>query len=134
MKTAENQKQPIAVTHFQHDFGVTNKMDQELQHLLILRTEGEAPEIVRGAERGPGLEQWRKLAALFDPLAAWESLYDSRQILSPPKAAQSDDLAHTIQAGKLWNNAIENALETSCLKTCDWLFFSLCAPQTWKKS
>ena len=76
-------------------------MDQELQHFLISRTEGEAPEIVRGAERGPGLEQWRKLVALFDPLAAGGSLYDSRQIFSPPKAAQIDDLAHTIQASEI---------------------------------
>ena len=101
MKTAENQKQPIAVTHLQHEFDVTNEMDQELQLFLISRTEGEAPEIVRGAERGPGLEQWRKLTALFDPLAAGRSLYDSRQILSPPKAAQIDDLAHTIQAWEI---------------------------------
>ena len=55
------------------------------------RTEGEALEVVRGAEREPGLEQWRRLAALC-------SLDDSRQILSPPKAAKIDDLSHTIQA------------------------------------
>ena len=101
MKTAENQKEPIAVTHFQHEFGVTNEMDQELQHFLISRTEGEALEIVRGTERGPGLEQWRKLAALYDPLAAGWSLHDSRQILSPPKAAHIDDLTHTIQAWEI---------------------------------
>ena len=63
MKAAEIQKQPIAVTHLQHEFNVTNEMDQELQHFLISRTEGEALEIVLGAERGPGLEHWRRLAA-----------------------------------------------------------------------
>ena len=63
MMAAENQKQPIAVTHLQHEFNLTNDTDQELQHFLILRTEGEALEIVRGAEREPGLEQWRRLAA-----------------------------------------------------------------------
>ena len=52
MKAAENKKQPM--THFQHDFNVTNEMDQELQPFLISRTEGEALEIVRGAEREPG--------------------------------------------------------------------------------
>ena len=41
-KNAENQKQPISVTHLQHEFGVTNEMDQELQHFLISITEGEA--------------------------------------------------------------------------------------------
>ena len=28
--------------------------------------------------------------------------------------------------GKFWNNVTESALETSCLKTCDWLFCSMC--------
>ena len=98
-KTAE--KQPIAVTHLQHEFGVTNEMDQELQHFLISRTEGEALEIVRGAERGPVLEKRRRLAALYDPSAAGRSLDDSRQILSPPKAAKIDDLAHTVQAWEI---------------------------------
>ena len=98
---AENRKIPIAVTNLQHDFGVTNEMDQELQHFLISRTEGEALETVRGAEREPGLEQWRRLAALYDPLAAGRSLDDSRQILSPPKVVKIDDLSHTIQA---WEN------------------------------
>ena len=53
MNSAENQnqKQPIAVTRLQHEFNLTNEMDQELQHFSILRTEGEALEIVRGAER-----------------------------------------------------------------------------------
>ena len=80
MKAAENQKPPIAVTHLQDEFNVTHELDQELQHFLISRTEGEALEIVRGAEREPGLEQWRTLAALYDPLAAGRSLDDSRQI------------------------------------------------------
>ena len=101
MTAAENQKQPIAVTHLQHEFNVTNEMDQELQHFLISRTEGEALEIVRGAERDPGLEQCRRLAGLNDPLVVGRSLDDSRQILSPPKVAKIDDLAHTVQA---WEN------------------------------
>ena len=88
MTAAENQKQPISVSHLQHDFNVTNEMDQELQHFLISRTEGEALEIVREAEREPGSEQWRRLAALYDPLPAGRSLDDCRQILSPPKAAK----------------------------------------------
>ena len=101
MKKAENQKQPISVTHLQHEFGVTNEMDQELQHFLISRREGEALEIVRGAERKPSLEQWRRLAAQYDPSAAGRSLDDSRQILSPPKTAKIDEPSHTIQA---WEN------------------------------
>ena len=72
-------------------------MDQELQHFLISRTEGEALEIVRGAEREPGLEQWRRLAALYDPLAAggvWTTAGKSCLHQKPPKI---DDLSHTIQ-------------------------------------
>ena len=97
-KAAENQQRPISVTHLQHEFNVTNEMDQELQHFLISRTEGQTLEVVRGAEREPGSEQWRRLAALYDPLAATRSLDHSRQISSPPKAAKIDDLSNTIQA------------------------------------
>ena len=58
MKAAENQKQPIAVTHLLHESTVANEMDQELQHFVILWTEGTALEFVRGAERELGLEHW----------------------------------------------------------------------------
>ena len=100
MKNAENQKQPISVTRLWHEFGVTNEMDQELQHFLISRIDGEALDVVRGAERKPGMEQWRRLAALYDPMATGRSLNDSRQILSPPKATIINDFSHTIQAWK----------------------------------
>ena len=73
MKNAENRKQPIAATNLQHDFGVTNETDEELQQFLISSTEGEPLEVVRGAAQEPGLEQWRRLAALNDPLAAGRS-------------------------------------------------------------
>ena len=109
-------------------------MDQELQHFLSSRTEGEALETVRGAEREPGLEQWRRLAALYDPLAAGRSLDDSRQILFPPKVAKIDDLSHTIQAWENLDFDTENAQETNYPKTCNWLFFSPCVPQTLRKS
>ena len=89
MKTAKNQKQPISATHLQHQFGVTNEKGQELHHFLISRTEGEAPEVVRGAEREPVLEQWRRLAALCDPLAAGRSLDDSRQNLVSTESCQN---------------------------------------------
>ena len=48
------------------------------------------------------MEQSRRLAALYDPLADGRSLDDSRQILSPPQAAKIDDLSHTIQAWEIW--------------------------------
>ena len=101
MKNGENSRQPISATNLQHDSRVTNEMDQELQHFLISRTDGEALEVVRGAEREPGLEQWRRLAASCDQLAAGRNMDNSRQILSPPKVAKIDDLSHAIQA---WEN------------------------------
>ena len=60
---------------------MTNEMNQELQRFLISRTGGEAPEVVRGAEPEPGLDKWRRLAALYDPQAAGRSSDDSRQNL-----------------------------------------------------
>ena len=133
MKAEANQKQPIAVTHLQHELNVINEMDQELQHFLISRTEGEALEIVRGAEREPGLEQWRSLAALNGPLAAGRSLDDSRQILSPPKAAQIDDLSHTIHAWEILEQHHRERTGDQLLEDMG-LFFSPCAPLTLKKS
>ena len=129
MKSAENQKQPLSVTYLQLEFGVTNEMDQELQQFLISRTEGEALEVVRGAEREPGLEKRRRLYALYDPLAVGRSLDDSRQNL-----ASTESRLGTPKPGKIRNNDIVNALETSRPRTCDWLFFSPRAPQTLKKS
>ena len=100
MENAERRKHPICVSNLQ-DFGVSKEMDQESQHFLISRTEGEALEEIRGAEREPGLDKWRRLSALCDPLAGGRSLNDSRQILHPPKVTQIDDLSHAFQA---WEN------------------------------
>ena len=125
MKNVENQKQPISVTDLQHDYGVTKEMDQELQHVLISRTEGEALEVVRGAEREPGLEQWRRLAALCDPLAAGRSLDDNRQILYPPrKLLKWMTSRKQFKPTKTSNKDTGSALETSYPKTCDLLFSS----------
>ena len=57
-------------------------------------------EVIRGAERELGLEQWQRLAVLYDPLAPGRSLDDSRQILSPPTVTQMDDLSHAAQASE----------------------------------
>ena len=47
MKTVEKERQPITAQDTT-DFGVTMELDQELQHFLVSRTEGEAVEAVRG--------------------------------------------------------------------------------------
>ena len=72
------------------NFNMTNEKDQELKHLVITRTEGAVLEFVRGVEREPGLEHWRRLAAVFDHLPArmWQF-------------CQTDDFAHTIQAWEI---------------------------------
>ena len=71
---------------------------QELQHFLISRTELEALEVIRGAERESVLGHWRRLEALYDPLAAGRRLDDSRHILSPPRVTKIADFSHAIQA------------------------------------
>ena len=85
------------------EFAVTKEMDQELQHLSISRTEGEALEVIRGAEEESGLEQWRRQAALCDPLAAGRNLDGSRQIFVSTKShpPRIDDLSHAISFRKL---------------------------------
>ena len=134
MKAAENQRQPIAVTHLQHEFNETNEMDQELQHFLISKTEGEALEIFRGAEREPCLKQRRRLAALNDPLAAGRCLDDRRQILSPPKAAKIDGLSHTIQAWEHLEQRHRERTGDQLPKDKQLAVCSPCVLQTLKKS
>ena len=95
MKNAERRKQPISVSSLQ-DFAVSKKTDQELRHFSISKTEGEALGVIRRAERESDLEQWRRLAALSDPLAAGRSVDDS-----PPNVSKIDDLSHAVQA---WEN------------------------------
>ena len=108
MKNVENRKLPIAVTNLQHDFGVMNEMEQKIQHFFIARTEGEALEVVRGAEREPGLEQCRRLFALYDPFAAGRSQDDRRQILSETESCQyRRPLTTPPKPGKTLNNETE---------------------------
>ena len=97
-KTVEKERQPITVQDIT-DFGETMELDQELQQ--VSRTESGALETVRGAERQPDLEQWRRLAAMYDPLAAGRSSGDSRQSLFPTKVTKPEDLSHALQA---WEN------------------------------
>ena len=105
MKTAENQKQPISVTHLQHEFGVTNEMDQELQQFLISRTEGEALEVG---------EDWRLCITHQQLGGVWTTAGKSCLHRDLTKWTTS----HTPSiSGKILNNDTENALETSNLKT-----------------
>ena len=71
------------------DFGVAKETDEYLQHVSIARTEGEALKVVRGAEREPGLEQLRRLAALHDPLAAGRSFGRQQANLVPTNSFQT---------------------------------------------
>ena len=81
------------------------ELGQEVQH--VSRTEGGALETVRAAERQPSLEQCRRLAAMYDPLAVGRSLGDSRQSLSPTKVS-------LFKHGETLNKDIKSAPETSC--------------------
>ena len=119
MKTVEKERQPITAQDIT-DFGVTMELDRELQQ--VSRTEGGALETGRMAERQPGLEQWRRLAAMYDPLDAGRIVRDSRQSLSPTKVTKLEDLLHALQA---WENLeqrhqerTENKLPKD-MKPCD---------------
>ena len=57
MKSAENLKQPISVTHLPHEFKCDERDGSRVATLLHLKD--EALEVFRGAERERGLEQWR---------------------------------------------------------------------------
>ena len=61
------------------EFGLTKEMDQGLQHFLASGTDEETLEVIRGVDRESGLEEWRRPAALCDPVAAGRSLDDSMQ-------------------------------------------------------
>ena len=54
----------------------------------------EAPEIVRGAEREPGLERWRRLAARYDPSAAEKSGRQQADVLPTESRQNIRTLAH----------------------------------------
>ena len=115
MKTVEKKRQPITAQDTT-DFGATMELDQELQHFLLSRTEGGALETVRGAERQPALKQWRRLAAMYDQLAAGRSFDDSRQIFSPTKVTKLRDLSRALQA---WENLEQRHQERTGYETCD---------------
>ena len=49
------------------ELGVEEVWDRRLRTLLIARTKDHARQIVRSADREPGLEMWRLLVEQFDP-------------------------------------------------------------------
>ena len=97
MKTVEKERQPITAQD-NTDFGVTMELGQSCNISLSRGQRVEQSKQSAIAERQPGLEQWRRLAAMYDPLAAGRSSGDSRQNLSPTKVTKLEDLSHTLQA------------------------------------
>ena len=64
------------------------------------------------------------------PMSSWEESGRQQADLVSTESRPNDTPS---KSGRIWNNTTENALETSCLKACDWLFFSPCAPQHLEK-
>ena len=114
-KSAENRKQQIPEQVIQ-DFGLTTEIGQELQQFLVSRTEAEALEVGRAAEREQGLEQWRRLASLCDPLAAGRTLDDSQQILSLPTVAMLVDFPRDLRTWVLIYPLRQHALARQLLR------------------
>ena len=82
-----------------------------MQHVLVSRIEGKDLEVIRGAERKPGLEQWRRQISLCDLLAAGRSLDDSRQILSLLTFTRIEDVSTLSKLEKTLNMDTRNALD-----------------------
>ena len=114
-KSADNRKQPIP-EQFIQDFGLTTEIGQELQQFIVSRTEAEALEVGRAAEREQGLEQWRRLASLCDPLAAGRTLDDSQQILSLPAVAKPEDFPRDLRTWVLICPLRQHALARKLLR------------------
>ena len=69
------------------------------------------------------------------PTGSWEkSGRPQADLVTTESRHNRRPLAHHPSLEFFWNNVTESALETSCPRTCDWLFCSPCAPQTLKKS
>ena len=113
------------------DFDVSKEMDQELQHFLIFRTQGEALEVELN-----GNQAWNNGEDLLlcMTLAAGRSFDDSRQMLSHHKLPTSTASRTLFKLWKTFNEDTGNALETSYPMTRDLLFFSPCIPQIFRKS
>jgi len=101
LQSVETRKEPLTETDVVTTLGVSAEVDADLRQFLVNRTEGEARQLVRGSDSGPGVEIWRLLASHFDPLAAPRVLNESRAVMAPPRAKGMEDLAGTIQA---WEN------------------------------
>ena len=56
--------------------GIPDEVDAHLSSLLKAVTEGDAMEIIKGAQGLPGVEAWRRLAAHFDPNVGTRNLAD----------------------------------------------------------
>ena len=96
----EVSKDSVTADDFER-LGITAEVDAELSQFLINRTEGEAADLVRGADKGPGIEMWRILVSRYDPMASSRSLAESRSLLNPARAARLEQLSAVIQG---WEN------------------------------
>lgn len=70
------------------NFGLPAETGQELRHFLVSRTEGEALEVVRGAER-VGPEALPKIGCPLWPIGRWRQIRSSSSLGKPQTKTKS---------------------------------------------
>ena len=103
MDSVERRAEPVLYEQLQ-SFGMTPEDDTELKAFLALKTTDQAHTIVRQHDLDPGLEQYRALAAYFEPDTEARSLEDFRMILQPQTEGNMEDFAKRFPA---WNAAYQ---------------------------
>ena len=80
---------------------IPTRRAKKKKHFLISWTEGEALEVVRGAQREPGLDQWRRLPAFKGRISKWEKSGRQQADLVTTESRQNRrPLAHHSSLGK----------------------------------
>ena len=88
MDSVERRAEPVLFEQLQ-SFGLTPEDDTELKAFLALKTTDQAHTIVRQHDLDPGLEQYRALAAYFEPDTEARSLEDFLMILQQTASSQT---------------------------------------------
>ena len=105
------------------ELGVEEVWDRRLRTLLIARTKDHARQIVRSADREPGLEMWRLLVEQFDPSTEGRELAEVQGLLHPGQAKSLEVLhAHLIR----WENALQREENRTGAATT--------LPEKWRKA
>ena len=120
MKATDNQKQPIAVAHLLHQFQHYHREGPRIETFCDENDGRSSSRICPRSWTRTGFGTLAKIGCCLWSTCKFGCGNSAKQTTS-----------HTpSKPGKLWTTP----LRTQYFKACDWMFFSLCAPQTWTKS